>query len=79
MLPEENEKMPEDLTGIATPVMFWLEENYQQKFSLARLAEDLGNRAAMYRVVFCLRPVNIFTNTSIPSACEKPANYCCTV
>lgn len=42
MLPEENEKMPEDLTGIATPVMFWLEENYQQKFSLARLADDLG-------------------------------------
>ncbi|SCC35073.1 AraC-type DNA-binding protein [Kosakonia oryzendophytica] len=42
MLPEANEELPEERSGIATPVMFWLEENYRQKFSLDRLAQELG-------------------------------------
>lgn len=42
MLPPAQEKMPEAVSGIASPVMFWIEENYQQKFSLDRLAQDLG-------------------------------------
>ncbi|WP_312690845.1 AraC family transcriptional regulator [Kosakonia sp.] len=42
MMPENNEELPEEHSGIATPVMFWLEENYRQKFSLDRLAQELG-------------------------------------
>lgn len=42
MLPPEQEKMAESSRGIATPVMFWIEENYRQKFSLDALANELG-------------------------------------
>lgn len=42
MLPPVQEKMPEGSSGIASPVMFWIEENYQRKFSLDKLAQDLG-------------------------------------
>ncbi|WP_194206895.1 AraC family transcriptional regulator [Superficieibacter sp. 1612_C1] len=41
MLPQDREKMPESHRGIASEVMFWLEENYRHKFSLERLAQDL--------------------------------------
>lgn len=42
MLPPEQEKMAESSRGIATAVMFWIEENYRQKFSLDALANELG-------------------------------------
>lgn len=42
MLPQDKQKLPDERNGIATPVMFWLEENYRQKFSLERLAQELG-------------------------------------
>lgn len=42
MLPDDNDGAPGSSHGIASQVMFWLDENYRQKFSLARLAEELG-------------------------------------
>lgn len=42
MLPPVQEKMTESAQGIATPVMFWIEENYRKKFSLDALAAELG-------------------------------------
>lgn len=42
LLPHEQEKVPESGGGIAREVMFWLEENYQQKFSLDALSRDIG-------------------------------------
>ena len=42
MLPPAQEKMPESARGIASSVMFWIEENYRQKFSLDALAQELG-------------------------------------
>ncbi|MFU0919750.1 AraC family transcriptional regulator [Kluyvera sichuanensis] len=42
MLPPAQEKMPEAGRGIASSVMFWIEENYRQKFSLDELAQELG-------------------------------------
>lgn len=42
MLPPVQEKMAEPEQGIATPVMFWIEENYRLKFSLDALATELG-------------------------------------
>ncbi len=34
--------MTDTSRGIASPVMFWIEENYQKKFSLDALAAELG-------------------------------------
>lgn len=42
MLPPVQEKMTDTSSGIASPVMFWIEENYQKKFSLDALAAELG-------------------------------------
>ena len=42
MLPPVQENMAESSNGIATPVMFWIEENYRRKFSLDALAAELG-------------------------------------
>lgn len=74
MLPEENEKLPEDQTGIATPVMFWLEENYQRKFSLARLADDLGKSRSYVSRRFHLETgehIHQYLNTiRLRKACE---------
>lgn len=42
MLPPVQEKMSDSSRGIASPVMFWIEENYQKKFSLDALAAELG-------------------------------------
>lgn len=41
LLPADREKMAENHRGIASEVMFWLEENYRLKFSLTQMAEDL--------------------------------------
>lgn len=74
MLPEEQEKMPEARTGIATPVMFWLEENYQQKFSLSQLAEDLGKSRSYLSRRFHFEtgePIHQYLNTlRLRKACE---------
>ncbi|HCR9758863.1 TPA: helix-turn-helix transcriptional regulator [Citrobacter koseri] len=42
LLPEDNVNMTEIGTGIASQVMFWLDENYTRKFSLSDLAEESG-------------------------------------
>lgn len=42
LLPEHNATPSDSRHAVATQVMFWLEENYQQKFSLDRLAAELG-------------------------------------
>ncbi len=42
MLPPTQEKMPEAGRSIASSVMFWIDENYRQKFSLDALAQELG-------------------------------------
>ena len=74
MLPEEKEKMPAAKTGLATPVMFWLEENYQQKFSLDKLAEDLGKSRSYVSRRFHFEtgePIHQYLNTlRLRKACE---------
>ena len=42
LLPEDNDTLTGTRTGIASEVMFWLDENYMCKFSLAALADALG-------------------------------------
>lgn len=42
MLPDDNAAPSDNRQSLATQVMFWLEENYQQKFSLDTLAQELG-------------------------------------
>lgn len=42
LLPEDNVTMPDIGSGIASQVMFWLDENYTCKFSLSTLAEEVG-------------------------------------
>ncbi len=74
MLPEEQEKLPEAQTGVATPVMFWLEENYQHKFSLDKLADDLGKSRSYVSRRFHFEtgePIHQYLNTlRMRKACE---------
>ncbi|KDE33902.1 AraC family transcriptional regulator [Kosakonia radicincitans UMEnt01/12] len=74
MLPEESEKLPEEGCGIATPVMFWLEENYQQKFSLEKLAQELGKSRSYISRRFheeTGEPINHYLNTiRLRKACD---------
>lgn len=42
MLPDDRTGAPGSSTGIASQVMFWLDENYQEKFRLDALAAELG-------------------------------------
>lgn len=42
MLPDDDVILQEINTGIASQVMFWLDENYRQKFRLDALAAELG-------------------------------------
>lgn len=42
MLSEDHPSMSGITDGTASQVMFWLDENYMRKFSLSRLAEELG-------------------------------------
>lgn len=42
MLPHADQGQPGNSQGIASQVMFWLDEHYQQKFSLDALAGELG-------------------------------------
>jgi len=42
MLPDDSDGAPGSSHGIASQVMFWLDENYQVKFSLDALAAELG-------------------------------------
>ncbi|EKS57074.1 AraC family transcriptional regulator [Citrobacter freundii ATCC 8090 = MTCC 1658 = NBRC 12681] len=47
LLPDDNGNMPEISSGIASQVMFWLDEHYTHKFSLAALAQEL-NKSKSY-------------------------------
>lgn len=42
MLPDDRTGAPGSSTGIASQVMFWLDEHYQEKFRLDALATELG-------------------------------------
>ncbi|CBG90286.1 helix-turn-helix transcriptional regulator [Citrobacter rodentium] len=42
MLPEDRHSMQEIDSGIASQVMFWLDENYTRKFRLDALAAEIG-------------------------------------
>lgn len=42
MLPDDRDGAPGSSLGIASRVMFWLDEHYQEKFRLDALAEELG-------------------------------------
>lgn len=42
LLPDDDEGEPGSRHGIGSQVMFWLDEHYQQKFSLDALAGELG-------------------------------------
>ncbi|HGY5078610.1 helix-turn-helix transcriptional regulator [Citrobacter freundii] len=42
LLPEDNVNMHDSDTGMASQVMFWLDEHYMHKFSLVMLAQALG-------------------------------------
>lgn len=42
MLPDDRTSAPGSSTGIASQVMFWLDEHYQEKFRLDALAAELG-------------------------------------
>ncbi|WP_395677465.1 helix-turn-helix domain-containing protein [Enterobacter sp.] len=42
MLPGDNDGAPGSSHGIASQVMFWLDEHYREKFRLDALAEELG-------------------------------------
>lgn len=42
LLPEDNVNMHDSDTGMASQVMFWLDEHYMHKFSLVTLAQALG-------------------------------------
>ncbi|HDX4393255.1 TPA: helix-turn-helix domain-containing protein [Enterobacter bugandensis] len=42
MLPDDRTGAPSSSTGIASQVMFWLDEHYQEKFRLDALATELG-------------------------------------
>lgn len=74
MLPEDNEKLPEERSGIATPVMFWLEENYRHKFSLERLAQELGKSRSYVSRRFHFEtgePIHQYLNTlRLRKACD---------
>ncbi|MEN4872819.1 AraC family transcriptional regulator [Kosakonia cowanii] len=75
MLPEDIEKLPEEQSGIATPVMFWLQENYRQKFSLQRLAADLGKSRSYVSRRFHFEtgePIHQYLNTlRLRKACDS--------
>lgn len=74
LLPEDNEKLPEAQAGIATPVMFWLEEHYQQKFSLDQLAQELGKSRSYVSRRFHYEtgePIHQYLNTlRLRKACD---------
>lgn len=42
LLPEDESSLADIDSGIAGQVMFWLDENYRQKFRLEALAEEIG-------------------------------------
>lgn len=74
MLPEDKQKLPDERNGIATPVMFWLEENYRQKFSLERLAQELGKSRSYVSRRFHFEtgePIHQYLNTlRLRKACD---------
>lgn len=74
LLPSRPTPQVENHTGIASPVMFWLEEHYQQKFSLDALARDLGKSRSWLSRRFHAEtgePIHVWLNTlRLRKACE---------
>lgn len=74
MLPQDNATPSDSRNALSTQVMFWLEENYTQKFSLDRLAEDLGRSRSYLSRRFHAEtgePVHQYLNTiRLRKACE---------
>ncbi|POT56784.1 AraC family transcriptional regulator [Citrobacter amalonaticus] len=62
LLPEDNVYLSAEDSGIATQAMFWLDENYTRKFSLAALAEELGKSKS-----YVSRRFHFETGESIPN------------
>lgn len=75
LLPEHNAAPSDDRHAIATQVMFWLEENYRQKFSLDKLAEELGKSRSYLSRRFHFEtgePIHQYLNTiRLRKACEN--------
>ncbi|MGP3592698.1 AraC family transcriptional regulator [Vagococcus sp. WN89Y] len=74
MLPDDSRQHPEPRSGIATEVMFWLDENYRQKFSLTTLAQALGKSRSYVSRRFHYEtgePIHQYLNTlRLRKACD---------
>lgn len=74
MLPEDSLQLPAQPRGIATEVMFWLDENYRQKFSLERLAQEVGKSRSYVSRRFHYEtgePIHQYLNTlRLRKACD---------
>lgn len=74
MLPDDCEGAPGSSHGIASQVMFWLDENYQVKFSLDALATELGKSRSYVSRKFHLETgekIHDYLNTlRLRKACE---------
>lgn len=74
MLPDDCEGAPGSSHGIASQVMFWLDENYQVKFSLDALALELGKSRSYVSRKFHLETgekIHDYLNTlRLRKACE---------
>lgn len=78
MLPEDRHSMQEIDSGIASQVMFWLDENYTRKFRLDALAAEIGKSKS-----YVSRRFHYETGESILEylntlRLRKPARRCCT-
>ena len=74
MLPDDSDGAPGSSNGIASQVMFWLDENYQVKFSLDALAAELGKSRSYVSRKFHLETgekIHDYLNTlRLRKACE---------
>ncbi|WP_314523297.1 AraC family transcriptional regulator [uncultured Lelliottia sp.] len=74
MLPDDSDGAPASSHGIASQVMFWLDENYQVKFSLDALAAELGKSRSYVSRKFHLETgekIHDYLNTlRLRKACE---------
>jgi AraC-like DNA-binding protein len=74
MLPDDSDGAPGSSHGIASQVMFWLDENYQVKFSLDALAAELGKSRSYVSRKFHLETgekIHDYLNTlRLRKACE---------
>ncbi|WP_371973252.1 helix-turn-helix domain-containing protein [Lelliottia nimipressuralis] len=74
MLPDDSDGAPGSSHGIASQVMFWLDDNYQVKFSLDALAAELGKSRSYVSRKFHLETgekIHDYLNTlRLRKACE---------